>query len=205
MLRLFLLRDGDTEWSRERRFTGTHDLALSAEGQRQAVAAAAALASMPLKAVYVSPRARARTAADLIAQPHGLAVRVDPRLADMDFGRWQGLTAEEAAAATPQVYDQWLRTPGGVTAPDGEALAAVAARARELIEELQRMHAGESVAVVTHAVIVRLIVLDALGLDPDRLWSVDASAGGLSEIEYRPGWITVHRMNTLSHLSEVPA
>ena len=74
-----------------------------------------------------------------------------------------------------------------------------------MIEELQRAHAGESVAVVTHAVIVRLIVLDALGLDADRLWSVDASPGGLSEIEYRPGWVTVHRMNTLSHLSEVEA
>ena len=57
--------------------------------------------------------------------------------------------------------------------------------------------------LVTHAIVIRLIVLGALGLDPDRLWSVDASPGGLSEIEYRPGWVTVHRMNTLSHLEGV--
>ena len=203
-LRLFLLRDGETEWSRERRFTGTHDPALSAAGARQAAAAAAALAAMPLKAVYASPRERTRATAELIAMPHELAVQLDPRLADMDFGRWQGLTAEEAADTTPALYEQWQRAPGGVTAPGGEALAAVVARVREVTDELQRAHAGDAVVLVTHAVVVRLIVLDALGLDADRLWSVDASPGGLSEIEYRPGWVTVHRMNTLSHLSEVP-
>jgi probable phosphoglycerate mutase len=204
-LRLFILRDGETEWSRERRFTGTHDPALSAAGHRQATAAAAALAAMPLKAVYASPRERTRAAAELVAQPHGLLVTLDERLAVMDFGRWQGLTAEEAADTTPELYERWQRAPGGLTAPGGEALAAVAARAREMIDDLQRVHAGAAVAVVTHAIVVRLIVLGALGLDAHRLWSVDASPGGLSEIEYRPGWVTVHRMNTLSYLSEAPA
>ena len=205
VLRLFLLRDGETEWSRERRFTGTHDPALTPAGQRQAAAAAAALASVSLHAVYASPRERARSAAELIAKPHALTVQIDPRLADMDFGQWGGLTAEQAADLTPALYEQWLRAPGALTAPGGEALGAVAARVREAIETLQRTHDGKTVAVVTHAVLVRLIVLDALGLDLDRLWSVDASPGGLSEIEYRPGWVSVHRMNTLSHLSEVPA
>jgi hypothetical protein len=43
-------------------------------------------------------------------------------------------------------------------------------------------------------------VLAALGLGPDRLWSVDASPAGITEIEYVDGWTTVHRMNTLIHL-----
>ena len=42
--------------------------------------------------------------------------------------------------------------------------------------------------------------LEGEGLGPERLWSVDASPGGLSEIEYHDGWVTVHRMNTLAHL-----
>jgi broad specificity phosphatase PhoE len=57
--------------------------------------------------------------------------------------------------------------------------------------------------LVSHAIVVRLIVLDALGLGPERLWSVDASPAGISEIEYEPGWATVHRMNTLAHLDGV--
>jgi broad specificity phosphatase PhoE len=65
-------------------------------------------------------------------------------------------------------------------------------------------HAGETVVLVSHAVIVRLIVLAALGLGPERLWSVDASPAGITEIEYLGEWATVHRMNTLAHL-EGPA
>ena len=51
--------------------------------------------------------------------------------------------------------------------------------------------------LVSHAIVTRLIVLAALGLGPDRLWSVDASPAGITEIEYLDGWATVHRMNTL--------
>jgi hypothetical protein len=51
---------------------------------------------------------------------------------------------------------------------------------------------------------VRLIVLSALGLGPERLWSVDASPAGITELEYVGDWATVHRMNTLAHLEALP-
>ncbi len=57
-----------------------------------------------------------------------------------------------------------------------------------------------TVVLVSHAIVLRLIVLEALGLGPERLWSLDASPAGLTEIEYQPDWATVHRMNTLAHL-----
>jgi hypothetical protein len=62
----------------------------------------------------------------------------------------------------------------------------------------------ETVVLVSHAIVTRLLVLSALGLGADRLWSVDASPAGISEIEYRDDWVTVHRVNTLAHL-ELPA
>ena len=202
VLRLLVLRHGETEWSRARRFTGARDIGLTALGQRQAEAAAAALAP-PLHAIYATPLERARTSAEVIAKPHQLTVRLEPRFADMRFGAWEGLTRDEAAAMTPALYDDWRRAPRSVTPPGGEPLTAVAARVAEGILNLQARHAGETVTLVTHAIVVRLIVLGALGLDADRLWSVDASPGGLTEIEYRPEWVTVHRMNTLSHLEGV--
>jgi broad specificity phosphatase PhoE len=68
------------------------------------------------------------------------------------------------------------------------------------VQKLAAAHAGELVVLVTHAIVTRLIVLDALGLGPERLWTVDATPAGITEIEYEPGWATVHRMNTLAHL-----
>ena len=47
-------------------------------------------------------------------------------------------------------------------------------------------------------------MLQALGLGPERLWSVDASPAGITEIEYQGEWVTMHRMNTLAHLDGTP-
>ena len=199
-LRLFLLRHGETTWSRERRFTGAREVPLTPEGVRQAEALAAALADVPLQAVYASPLERARMTAAVIATPHRLPVRVESRLAEMSFGEWEGLTGEEAAAAHPELFACWRSAPGDVVPPGGEALRAINTRVMEVVGELRRAHPDGTIAVVTDAIVVRLIVLAALGLDADRLWSVDASPAGLSEIEYRPGWVSVHRMNTISHL-----
>jgi broad specificity phosphatase PhoE len=200
VLRLFVLRHGETESSRGRRFTGGRDVPLTALGQRQADAAAVALTPVALDAVYASGLERARTTAEQIAKPHRLTVRQDPRFTEMRFGDWEGLTYAEAAAATPALYARWRTAPHDVTPPAGEALTDVAARVADGIAALQTSHPDGTVALVTHAIVIRLIVLAALGLDASRLWSIDASAGGLTEIEYRPGWVTVHRMNTLSHL-----
>ena len=205
VLRLFVLRHGETEWSRTRRFTGRRDIGLTPRGQYQAEAASAALAGLTIHGIYASPLERTRTWAEVIAKRHQRSVQLDSRFVEMGFGAWEGLTRDEAAAATPALYEAWRRAPSTVTPPDGEPLAAVVDRVAAGVADLQARHAGETVVLVSHAIVIRLIVLAALGLPADRLWSVDASAGGLTEIEYRPGWVTVHRMNTLSHLGGVPA
>lgn len=204
-LRLLVLRHGGTSWSRERRFTGWRDVPLTEEGRRRAEAAARALADLPVSAVCASPLERARTSAEAIAKPHRLEVIVDPAFREMGFGDWEGLTREEAAARFPAELETWVRTPERVVPPGGEPLAAVAERVAAGIDALRAAHDGGTVVLVTHAIVVRLIVLRALGLGPDRLWSIDASPAGLSEIEYRDDWVSVHRMNTQAHLDEADA
>ena len=200
-MRLFAVRHGATEYSRERRFTGSRDVPLTTDGRLQAEAVAQALAGNPVAAVYTSPLERARVCADLIAKPHRREPRVEPDLREMSFGAWEGLGGRELP---PGDAEAWRRTPHLVTPPGGEALGAVAARVRSTLDRLIAAHAGETAIVVTHAVVVRLIVLAALGLGPERLWSVDASPAGITELEYVGDWATVHRMNTLAHLEALP-
>lgn len=209
-LRLFVIRHGETDCSRERRFAGRLDVVLSERGRRQSEAVAAALAERPLGAVYASPAACARAAAEAVAAPHGVAVMVEPAFAEMAFGEWEGLSETEWSARFPAAGEAWTREPHLVTPPAGERLDAVAARVGRGVGELRAAHAGQTVALVTHAIVTRLIVLDALGLGLDRLWCVDASPAGITEIEYERaeadggrGWTVVHRMNTVSHLETV--
>jgi broad specificity phosphatase PhoE len=118
----------------------------------------------------------------------------------MSFGAWEGLTRAEVATRFPAEFDAWRVRPDGVQPPGGETVETVAARVTNGLAMLCREHGGETVVVVSHAIVTRLIVLGALGLGPERLWSVDAAPAGITEIEYQDNWVTVHRMNTLIHL-----
>jgi broad specificity phosphatase PhoE len=199
-LRLLAVRHGATEWSQARRFAGSRDIPLTAHGRLQAEAVAQALAGTSAAAVYTSPLERARTSAEVIAKPHRLDPIFEPDFREMAFGAWEGLTRDEVAERFPAEMGAWASTPHLLTPPRGEPLAAVDARVRAALTALVAQHPGETVILVSHAIVLRLIVLAALGLGPDRLWSVDASPAGITEIEYQDGWATVHRMNTLAHL-----
>ena len=199
-LRLFVVRHGETAWSRERRFAGARDVPLAEEGLRQCEAVAAALGGKPVAAVYASPLERARASAEVIAKRHRLEVGIEPDFREMAFGAWEGLTRDEVAARFPEAYERWRTAPHRLVLPGGERLTDVALRVTHAVDELLGRHTGETVVLVSHAIVLRLIVLRALGLGPDRLWTVDASPAGITEIEYEPGWATIHRMNTLSHL-----
>ena len=202
-LRLFAVRHGETAWSRERRFAGALDVPLAQEGLRQCEAVAAALGGKPVAAVYASPLERARASAEVIAKPHRLEARIEPDFREMAFGEWEGLTRDDVAARFPEAYERWRTAPHRLVLPGGERLTDVALRVKNAVDKLLGTHAGETVVLVSHAVVLRLIVLRALGLGPERLWTVDASPAGITEIEYEPGWATIHRMNTLSHLEPV--
>jgi broad specificity phosphatase PhoE len=203
-LKLLVLRHGETASNRERRFTGWRDVPLTDGGRRQCEAAARALEGTSVAAIYASPLDRTRSSAEILAKPHLLDVRVDPAFREIGFGEWEGLTREEAAARDPEAWQAWRTAPASFAAPGGESLTAVATRVAAGVEALRAAHDGQTVVLVTHAVVTRLIVLAALGLGPDRLWSVDASPAGLSELEYRDDWVTVHRVNTRAHLDALP-
>ena len=204
-LRIFLVRHAETDWNRERRYQGWSDTPLSVEGRVQADAVARALAEPPLAAVYSSPLERARETAAAIAKPHRLSVKEAPAFKEMRFGRWEGLTLADARDLDPALYQIWMETPHLVTAPDGESLADVKARVLAGLEQLKADHDGQSVCVVTHAIVARVLILEALALPLDRIWSIQVSATGISELEFRPDWTALHRMNTRAHLGAAPA
>src|SRR5262249_30248573 len=116
--RLLILRHGETEWSRERRFTGARDIPLTERGRWQAEAMATSLADRSLQGVWTSPLERARTTAEVVAEPHHLELTVSPEFREMAFGAWEGLTRAELAARTPGAARTWEADPHRVT-PDG--------------------------------------------------------------------------------------
>ncbi|PYM76976.1 MAG: hypothetical protein DME03_07225 [Candidatus Rokuibacteriota bacterium] len=202
-LRVFVIRHGESTWVRERRFAGSRDVPLTDTGRRQCAAVARALAATGVAAIYASPLERARASAEVIAEPHRLPVRIVPAFAEMAFGAWEGLTRDEIRARFPEGWEQWRSAPHLCAPLGGETVSKVAERVGAGLTELQQAHADQTIVLVSHSIVMRVMVLAALGLGLDRLWTVDAAPAGITEIEYEPDWATVHRMNTVSHLDGV--
>jgi len=199
-MRLLAIRHGETAWSRERRFAGSRDIPLTADGRRQCTALVQALAGSPIAAIYASPLVRARESAEPLATAQRLPLVFEPDFREMCFGEWEGLTRDEVSLRFPDDYAMWSATPERFAHPGGETLTAVADRVARALDSLRARHDKETVVLVSHGIVIRLLVLAALGLGPERLWSIEASPAGISEIEYRDDWVTVHRVNTLAHL-----
>ena len=141
--RLFLLRHGETEWSKSGKHTGRTDLELTETGRQQAELAAEALRDLQLRdpLVVSSPRTRALVTAELA----GLTVdEVTPLLAEWDYGDYEGLTTPEIRQTVPD-WTVWTHP-----CPGGESMAAVTARADAAVELALDNMADRDVVFVGH-------------------------------------------------------
>jgi probable phosphoglycerate mutase len=169
---LLLVRHGETEWSRDHKHTGRTDIPLTAAGEAAAAALAGQLAARPIVAVVTSPARRAVRTAEIA----GLAgARIDPDLAEWDYGGYEGRTTAEIRQQRPG----WTLWRDGVIAGDaehpGETIGEVASRADAALAMVRPLVAGGDVALVAHGHLLRILTARWLGLDPasGRLFQLD--------------------------------
>jgi alpha-ribazole phosphatase len=184
-MRLVLVRHAEAEESTRGRCYGSLDVGLSAHGRSQCAALARALASEQVVAVVTSPRVRAVETAAAIAKPHGLDVRIEPDLRELDFGDLEGREYDEIAAALPELYAAWMRTPTEVRFPGGESYADLHARSDAAVSGLRAAHNGETVVAVTHGGVVRAVLHTILGLPPERIFRIAVDPASVTTIEWR--------------------
>ncbi|MDT0348855.1 acid phosphatase [Pseudonocardia charpentierae] len=151
--RIVLLRHGQTEWSASGQHTSRTDIPLTDRGRVLAEETAELgrriLRDRPPALVLTSPRARARTTAEL-AGLH--ADRVDDRLVEWDYGSYEGLTTDQIRADQPG----WSIWENG--APGGESPEQVGKRADDLIADITPTLADGDVVLVGHGHFSRVLM-----------------------------------------------
>jgi probable phosphoglycerate mutase len=167
---LYFVRHGETDWNRERRLQGQHDIPLNALGRTQAARCGVLLQELLAKSNvpasdydYVSsPLGRARETMELMRGSMGLApaaYRTDARLMEMSFGRWEGFTyadlqAREATALAERERDKW-----SFVLPGGESYAQLEKRVRVWYESLDRATVASAHGGVCRALMALLKVV----------------------------------------------
>lgn len=170
--RLWLIRHGEPDPAIRGRCYGRLDVSLSAEGRRQIERVSKRLASEPLRAIYTSPRKRTFESAEMIAAAHGRGVEVENRLCEIDFGDFEGLTYDDIAERYPEIYRRWMERPWEVEFPNGESFSVMRSRVTGAVAALLDRHAGQSVALVTHGGVIRIVLADALSIPPANIFRI---------------------------------
>jgi broad specificity phosphatase PhoE len=125
-----------------------------------------------------------------IAAATGLLPSEGPRLREIEFGAFEGLTFAEAEARDPVTWREWMEHPGTVRFPGGECWEDVRARAVATFEEIATAHPSSTVAVVTHGGVIRALLSEALALPAERTFRMEIAFGSLTIGRREPfGWV----------------
>jgi broad specificity phosphatase PhoE len=205
-MRIILIRHGQTAWNAgagAERFRGRTDLPLDETGLAQARAVAGRLKKAPIAAIYASPLARARQTVVPLAVARDLPILDDDGLLDIDYGQFQGLTHAEAVATYPELYRLWRTAPSQVRFPGGESLTDVQARLLTLLDELAAQHLDETVVLVGHQIVNKVLACTLLGLDLDQIWCVGQETACLNTFQRVGDTWHVFGLNDVCHLSDI--
>jgi probable phosphoglycerate mutase len=185
---LVLVRHGVSDHTTRKLFSGGLGGAnppLNDEGRAQARATADWLAPLAdtLDALVSSPVRRTRETAEILGERLGLEVELEPGVAEMEFGAWEGLTFAEVGERHPDELSRWLgdldHAPGG-----GESFRTVERRVLEGRDRLLAAHPGSTVVVVSHVTPIKTLVAAALGAPLDALFRMELSPASVTVISY---------------------
>ncbi len=205
MTGFILIRHGQTQWNRFERFRGRVDIDLDETGLRQAEAAADKITRWEVKAIYSSPLKRSMTTAQIIAKRLGLTVQPLEGINDMDFGIWQALSIAEARGKYPELFDLWRYHPERLKIPEGETLDEVRSRVVACVDEVAAKHDEETIALVSHRVVCKVLLCHLLGLDNSHFWQIGQDATAINFFEVWDGRTTLRLINDTCHLRELKA
>lgn len=173
---------------------------LSDVGRRQAAALARRLAREEIHAVYASDLQRAWETATVIAAPHGLSVHPEPRLREMNFGAWEGLTFDEIEQRYPGTFTALQTDPLNAAPPNGETMAQVTDRVQAALDDILGAHLNQNVLLVGHGGSFQMLMCLILGLTPRARWQFRLSPASVSRLHLYEEGAALTCLNDTCHL-----
>lgn len=146
-LQIYLIRHGETAWTKSGQHTGTTDIPLTKVGEEQALTLKEHLQKIPFEAVLSSPMKRAVMTCELSG--FGKVRKIDPDAVEWNYGRYEGMTTAEIHDQEPE----WNIFSRG--APEGDSLRDITIRADRMLKKL--LSYEKNVALFSHGHFLRAL------------------------------------------------
>lgn len=202
MTQLILIRHGETLWNRQGRMQGQQDSPLTEFGEQQARRLGRRLAGIAFDTLYSSDLGRAHQTACRVAEVTGHAITVDERLRERHFGVFEGLTSDELQARYAAEYERFKSRDADYVVPGGESAQQFRARTIECLREIAERHAGGTVAVVTHGLVLDTAYRAAYALAPAAPRPVPLLNASLNIFRYAGGRWHCETWGDVDHLQD---
>ncbi len=204
MTKILLTRHGHVEGIKPERFRGRQPLDLTARGRAQAAALAERIAGAWRRSfIYTTPLDRCVETATAIAKACGITAKTCDELNDIDYGAWQFKTLAEAKTLDPTLFAAWFATPHLVRFPNGESLQDVAARLANVVRLVLARHSEQTIVLIGHDSVNRLLLLGFLGLPLSAYWRIAQNPCCINEIDIGGGNVCIRGINATQHLDAI--
>ncbi|MBD1895718.1 histidine phosphatase family protein [Coleofasciculus sp. FACHB-129] len=202
-LKLYFLRHGQTDRSRDNVFCGSIDPDLTADGLEMAKAFAAAYHSLPWNAIFCSPMRRTVATAKPLCEAVGMQMELRDGLKEINYGKWEGKTIETVDREYHDDYIRWTADPAWYPPTEGELAVAIAHRSLQVIEEIKQRFSNGNVLIVAHKATIRIMLCSLLGIDVGRFrFRLGCPVGSVSIVEFGAHGPLLHALSDRLHLDE---
>ncbi|PQO35679.1 histidine phosphatase family protein [Blastopirellula marina] len=186
MLRIVLVRPGQTEYDFQGRIRSRLAVPLTEEGTRQASEMVQQLQALSVEAIYCGPCQACLQTAEAFARALGKRFKQMDCLANLNAGLWQGKLITEVKQNQPTVYRLWQENPEAVCPPQGETLGEVRLRVQNALDKIWKKHqkGDGNVIVVAPEPLASIIRSEILQTDFGDLWQAERRCGWWELIQY---------------------
>lgn len=170
LLKLYVIRHGETVWNTEKKLQGWKDSELTENGMENALLLGDRLKGIDFESIYTSPSGRTKDTAKLISGDRVQNIIEDENLREINLGDWEGQTHDAIKEKYPNDYDAFWNKPHLYKSNSGEDFYQLNERVKQFLERVKTEQISGNILIVTHTVFIKTLLAHCKGLSIDKLW-----------------------------------
>ncbi|MCG2711870.1 MAG: alpha-ribazole phosphatase [Candidatus Omnitrophica bacterium] len=179
---LFLIRHAQTEYNRQKRYCGFSDVPLNNTGIEQAQFYKNKARGLNLDVLFCSPLKRTKQTADILFSRK--KVILEPRLKELNFGKWEGLKYKEIMERYGAAYSKWISDPFNLRPPQGESLLDLQVRCMCFLEFVLKKFKHKKIGIVSHAGPIRIMLIGINKVKKEDFWGIPVDHLSIHRIKF---------------------